>query len=114
MLASFEKNVFFSNETANAVISINNSACKHAIKEIEFQVTQIVSINGRWGFNKKWDILENKDKSRIEAHGGEITKTMQLNLGQITYTVDPMKKKKTGILSSTKVNRTPEEMFELS
>ena len=39
---------------------------------------------------------------------------MSLDLGTIKYYVEPTKKKKTGILSSTTVPRSPEEIFMLS
>ena len=113
MVVNLEKNVFYSNEVANAMITVNNSECKLKITEVEFQVTQKVKIGGkRWDGN--FDILENKDKSGLSAGHAEITKMMQLNLDQIKYDVSKERKKKSGLISYKMVARTPEEIFQLS
>lgn len=116
MLVSFEKNVFYPYEMANSLITVNNSQCSLKIREVEFQLTQKIYIGSDWGrkFIRNFDILENKDRSGIEKGQGEVTKSMQLNLGVIKYHVNPQKKKKTGMFSSTMVNRSPEEIFQLS
>lgn len=36
MVVNFDKNIFYSNEVANAMITVNNSDCKLKITEIEF------------------------------------------------------------------------------
>lgn len=112
LIVSFDKNIFYSNEQANALVTVNNSKCKLTIKKIEFQVTQNISINGSWGFNHKFNILENIDGAGIPAGSGEVTKTMQLNLGNITYPVQADKKKKGD--KKTMVPRSVEEMFEMA
>jgi len=39
MVVNFDKNIFYSNEIANAMVTVNNSECKLKIIEVEFQVT---------------------------------------------------------------------------
>jgi hypothetical protein len=112
MKVAFEKNVFFSNELARAMVMVNNSASKLRATEIEFQVSQHLKISN-WGHT--FDVLENQDRSGIDAGSpNAVTKEMVLDLGRIKYAVSPNKKKKTGLLSSTVVERSPEEIFLLS
>lgn len=59
MVVNFDKNIFYSNELANAMITVNNSECSLNITEIEFQVTQRVKINHHSGWGDNFDILEN-------------------------------------------------------
>lgn len=36
MLVNFDKNIFYANEIANAMITVNNSECQLKITEVEF------------------------------------------------------------------------------
>jgi hypothetical protein len=66
MQVAFQKNVFFSNEIANAMVTVDNTKSKLRVNEIEFQVTQHLKIsNGHRTHHHKKDILENKDLSGI-------------------------------------------------
>jgi hypothetical protein len=47
-------------------------------------------------------------------HPESTSKEMILNLDAIRYQVSPTKKKSTGMLSSTTVQRSPEEIFLMS
>lgn len=116
MIVSFEKNIFYPNEVANSMVTVNNSKCSLKIVEIEFQVTQKVFIAGNAyiNFKDEFDILENKDRSGLGPNHAEVTKMMQLNLSSIKFPVSATKKKSTGIMSSKTVNRSPEEIFQLS
>lgn len=53
--AQFEKNVFFANEVARALVKTDNSKCQLRIQHVEFAVRQSMQIMGR-DFTK--DVLE--------------------------------------------------------
>ena len=83
---NFDKNVFYSNEIANADVMVDNSKSQLKINEVEFQVTQKLRIEAGHGFHHRWngdfDVLENKDQSGVEAgHPEQVAKRMTLNLG---------------------------------
>ena len=70
----FNKNVFFANETAFAEVVVDNSKCELAVTCVEFVVNQKIYIHsqGKFGnydreFYLEQDLLENHDKTRIEA-----------------------------------------------
>ena len=121
MVVTFDKNVFFSNEIAYATVTVDNALSQLQVTEVEFQVSQNLRINGSGSFHHSWsgkfDILENKDRSGIAAGAQEkITKRMGLDLSQIKYQIDTMKKcKGKGMFAGkTTCPRSPEEMFMLS
>ena len=77
LTVNFDKNVFYSNEVANAVVAVDNTNQHLRIREVEFQVTQRINLPGR---TFTFDLIENKDRSGIDPNQAEIVKQMQLNL----------------------------------
>lgn len=63
MTVNFEKNVYFSNDMANAMVNVDNSQSHLDIKELDFQVTQKICLNGNWGWKQDLAVLESKDSS---------------------------------------------------
>ena len=51
------------------MVQVDNSKSDIDIKEVEFQLVQIITLHGYNSF--KMDLLENKDKSCVKAHAGE-------------------------------------------
>jgi len=61
------------------------------IPEIAFKVVQKVCLDGRSGWNDNLTVLENKDMSGYSKNAEPKIKQMVLNLGQISYTPNPIK-----------------------
>ena len=63
-------------------------------------------------FDHDFEILENKNLITIPAGDPvKVSDSMNLNLGNLKFVVNPTKKKKTGSFTSIQVNRSPEEIF---
>ena len=116
---NFNKNVFYNNEVAECFYTYDNSKSLLDTKEIEFELCQSVEIIakvlfGSRTFRHDFEILENRNKAVIVAGWqAQVSDSMRLNLGNLKFPVNPTKKKKTGLLKSIKVNRSPEEIFQL-
>ena len=114
MAVRFDKNVFFSNEVANADVTVDNHQCKLRITSVDFEVEQKIRINGRHQWSGKFDVIKTSDIQGINASYTEpVTNRMSLNLGSIIFVVNNMKSvKKPGIFSGRElVPRSPEEIF---
>lgn len=108
MTALFDKNVFFSNEVANSIVTIDNSQFNSKISEVEFQVIQRMRLPG---WSSGFDLIESKDRSGINGNAPPVTKEMQLNLGAIRYSCSEYKKKMFG---GKLKPRPAEEIFMLT
>ena len=82
MTALFSKNVFYSNETAYADVTYDNSKSGLAVKEIEFQVRQKLRIQaGGHHCENRIDVIECKDLEPVKQFETKVqTKRMSLNL----------------------------------
>ena len=109
MMVKFEKNIFYSNEVANSLVSVDNSKMNMQITEVEFQVVQKMRLPG---WHRDFDILENKDRAGIAPNQEAVTKQMQLNLAAIQYTCNGFKRKK--LFGGAPKARAPEEVFMLT
>lgn len=122
--AKFNKNVFYNNEWAGADITVNNSECDLPVKQIEFDVRQILYLKIGWNtISHEREVLANKNNTTIPAHHTDSHSTqMGLNLANIHYKVAPtqlrrVKNMNGGIFSPSTVKkrfpRSKEEMFQL-
>ena len=111
MKVNFNKNIFYSNETAKAMVAVDNSKCGLPVKRVEFRIVQKVKMKGdheRMECEK--EIIDKDDESGIPAGGTEVTtKEMELDLSKIKYAPSKEKKKK-GKMKA----RSPEEYFMLT
>ena len=80
--------MFYSNEIANADVTVDNHECKLRITEVEFQVVQRMRLSGHHTWNGKFDVIENKDRAGMDAGYTEaVTKRMTLNLETCKYQI---------------------------
>ena len=114
---NFNKNVFYNNEIAECSYTFDNSKSKMNVKEIEFELAQYININcklllGSKRFINNFEVLSNKNSKIVVAgYPEQLADKMALNLGGLSFPVKATKKKKTGLLSSVQVPRSPEEIF---
>ena len=103
--------MFYSNETAEAFIMVENHDSKLAIKSVEFRVIQKIRIQHTW---REYEVIENLDHTRIEpGQKCDDLKAMHLDFSKIKYTVAQEKRKMYMGHRITKP-RTEEEHFLLS
>ena len=58
MMVEFEKNVYFPDEKASAIVQADNTKSQLKVKEIEFEIVQEIFLNGsHW--SGTFEILEN-------------------------------------------------------
>lgn len=86
---------------------------------VDFEVKQDVWIGGDGGlpaYNRSFDILQNRDVTRIKAGtDGKVTKNMSLDLNHIHYVVNGNKFTSRGWNTGRRsLPRSAEEMFQLS
>ena len=96
-MVTFDKNVFFQNETAWATVTVDNSKSDLRVHEIEFEIRQHLTLtsNHHHVCHNTFFVLENKDHSGMEPHCHEKkTLRMGLELSRVHYDVNPNKKKK--------------------
>lgn len=85
--ATFNKNCFYNNETAEVSYAYDNSQSQYAVKSVEFSVKQHIYIDVSWGekFRKDIEIISQKTNSGGAAAGSseKMTGNMKLDLGNI-------------------------------
>ena len=71
--ATFDKNVFYANETAWANVTVDNSKCNEKVQYVDFEVKQMLCLSGTGIlgqtdiYDRIFDVLQNRDYSGIKA-----------------------------------------------
>ena len=104
--ATFNKNCFYNNETAEVSYSYDNSKSEYDVKSVGFAVKQHVFINVSTmeTFRKDIEIISQVNNSGAMAgSSSEMTGKMSIDLSNIKNDVSETKNKKTGVLTTKKV-----------
>ena len=78
----FQKNVFFANEVAQALVGVDNSKCQLDIESIHFDLVQRLKLRDGSGWGSathpwQFDVLDTKDASRVASGAPKnVAKTM--------------------------------------
>lgn len=113
MMVEFEKNVYFPDDKASAIVQADNTKSQLKIKEIEFEIIQEIYLNGsHW--HGQFEILENQDRSGVKPFEKGDMKKMELDLNKIKYKTNPYLVKSKGLFSDTYYDLTPDEEFFMS
>lgn len=112
MWANFEKNIYTPQETARAMINIDNSRCTLNCTQVKFWLEQRLTIRSLgFGGHTYTDVVKYAQSSQPGPNFGQggYQTEMFCNLAGITYVVDEYKKKR-----GVQVKISPEDAYMLA